>query len=830
MSEIELYKEFDQCPICGDPLKKNKTNNGLICGCCGFNITQKTKISDEDKERLIQANEALRSYEFERAEARYNLIIQDNLDNEEIYLAALFGKLLSQFGVVYIKDTNGEMIPTFAEYNPSVKSMLTSSVYKQIISLKVKDEIKNPYINKINKLDEIYKRIDSELASNNEYDLFICTKISKKTIYNPNERGYTEDSRIADDFFQELRAKGLKIFYSDRCCNQVEYDSQILSALLKSKKILIIATEQEYLESAWVQSEWRRWLNFIDCGVKSKDSMILYFPYFEKEPFELPRVLRKVQRYSRLLQVVNMLTEQQEVKAIKEANKEDNGEELYQEAIKYYHGNGVEKSYPKCVELLNKAVKLNHPKAQFTLGYCYFNGQGVNKSHQEAVKYYKLASEAGNISAQCNLAHCYLFGLGIKEDPAEAFKLYEAAANQNDDYAKCKLSIFYRDGTYVKKSKKKEFDILMEAAENGYPKAQYIVGNYYFDGDGYPKESYSMAVKYYTKAAMQNYGDACHALASCYENGYGVEVNLDTALKYYQDAKKYGLDSIHTDIDATIQNITEKINEENDKKVKQEKKVAEEKKASKKEQNLKETAEANYEKAQKLEGQGKTSEAVKYYQLAADGGFAWAEYVIGDLYLNGKYGLNQSKTEAFKWFTRSHEHGYTYATVELGRCYEYGRGVKVDPKKALKYYKLASKKGDPRGTNMVGRCYERGTGCFKSSKKAFKYYKLAANEGGNVGKINMAWCYTWGKGVKADAYKAMAIFRDLLNTEKDRDCINECQYGLSYIMLNNYDGEYKDWRTKQAQDAECVKLLTDAAKHGHEKSKNLLYEKFGRKV
>ena len=98
MSEV-MYKEFEQCPICGDPLvKKRNDDTVLICECCGFNINTTRSISEIDKERLREANEALKLYEFEKAEEKYNLILEDNPQNSEIYLSALFGKLLSTFG------------------------------------------------------------------------------------------------------------------------------------------------------------------------------------------------------------------------------------------------------------------------------------------------------------------------------------------------------------------------------------------------------------------------------------------------------------------------------------------------------------------------------------------------------------------------------------------------------------------------------------------------------------------------------------------------------------------------------------------------------------
>ena len=344
MSDSKLYKEFDQCPICGDPLKKNK--KGLMCNCCGF-VAPTEEISSIDEARLNQASDALRSYRFDQAEEAYSLILEDNRDSDSlIHVAALWGKLLANFGVVYIKDMNGSLIPTFAEYDPDYKSITEAVEYKAIVKSKVSNEVKNSYLEKAKLLDVVYKQIDKELDSKKEYDFFICTKISRKTPRHPEYDGYTEDSRIADDFYFALKDAGLSVFYSDKCCQGIEYDSQIFSAILKSKKIIIISSGKEYLESPWVQSEWRRWLNFIECGKKEKDSIYLYLPHYEKDPFDMPRALKKVQRYTRQLQLMNLLT----AGTKKESPKKKQNDEV--------------QSIKEQTELIKQSAKLEKTKAK----------------------------------------------------------------------------------------------------------------------------------------------------------------------------------------------------------------------------------------------------------------------------------------------------------------------------------------------------------------------------------------------------------------------------------------------------------------------------------
>ena len=147
MSKSVIYKEYDQCPICGDPLIIDGKDSGrLKCGCCGFNVKVEAEVSQDDTERLKAAYDALRSYEFTVAEDRYNLILDDNSFDSDIYAAALFGKLLTEFGIVYIKDFNGITIPTFSEYNPDMLSIKLSDTYEELASCKCDDKVKESYL------------------------------------------------------------------------------------------------------------------------------------------------------------------------------------------------------------------------------------------------------------------------------------------------------------------------------------------------------------------------------------------------------------------------------------------------------------------------------------------------------------------------------------------------------------------------------------------------------------------------------------------------------------------------------------------------------------
>ena len=267
------------------PIEKDS----YICEYCG-GLNYITTTEEDFNFQL--ANNNLSIYKFEEADDIYKKII-DESTNDKTTSMALMGRLLSYFGIVYVRGYGSKVTtPTFARYNPDIPSIKSSRYYKQLCNLDIDSYELQKYKTQIDELDKVYTRIDNDLNDTPEYDVFICTKISMRTKDEPNNKGYTEDSSIATKLYFILSKEGLNVFYSDITLKGVEYDSQIYSALSKSKTILVISSSKEYLESVWVESEWRRWLNFIDVGFRKKDTFLLHL--IEKG-IEVPSVLQKAQ-------------------------------------------------------------------------------------------------------------------------------------------------------------------------------------------------------------------------------------------------------------------------------------------------------------------------------------------------------------------------------------------------------------------------------------------------------------------------------------------------------------------------------------------------------
>jgi uncharacterized protein len=65
------------------------------------------------------------------------------------------------------------------------------------------------------------------------------------------------------------------------------------------------------------------------------------------------------------------------------------------------------------------------------------------------------------------------------------------------------------------------------------------------------------------------------------------------------------------------------------------------------------------------------------------------------MYKNGN-GVVQDYAEAVKWYRLAAEQGYADAQYNLGLMYDYGNGVVQDYAEAVKWYRLAAEQGNAR--------------------------------------------------------------------------------------------------------------------------------------
>lgn len=122
------------------------------------------------------------------------------------------------------------------------------------------------------------------------------------------------------------------------------------------------------------------------------------------------------------------------------------------------------------------------------------------------------------------------------------------------------------------------------------------------------------------------------------------------------------------------------------------------------------------------------SEALMWYRLAADQGFADAQTSLGALYNLGK-GVPQDYAEALRWRRLAADQGCDIAQLSIGYCYCLGQGVPQDDIVAAEWYRLAADQGLAEAQYILGDLHKWGQGVPQDNKAAAKWYRLAADQG-----------------------------------------------------------------------------------------------------
>jgi hypothetical protein len=181
------------------------------------------------------------------------------------------------------------------------------------------------------------------------------------------------------------------------------------------------------------------------------------------------------------------------------------GDDLAQYALgkMYSDGEGTEKNAAEGVKWALKSAAQGNPEAQCNVGYAYAQGKGLEADDKKAVEWYRSAAENGSPIAQYNLGTRYEAGLGVRADKEEAFRFYKQAAAQGESAAQYRLAQEYEDGGGGEADKKEAFRLYGAAANSGNASAQYKLGLMYDAGEVVPKNS-AAALKWWCLTVNHN--------------------------------------------------------------------------------------------------------------------------------------------------------------------------------------------------------------------------------------------------------------------------------------------------------------------------------------
>lgn len=316
--------------------------------------------------------------------------------------------------------------------------------------------------------------------------------------------------------------------------------------------------------------------------------------------------------------------------------------------------------------------------------------------------------------------------LDIISKYADRFEWHQAAAEQGSATAQYYLGRAYEYG--IKGTNKEDRDLAyswyLKSAKNGCAQAQCRIGRCFYIGWLGQEKDEKEAFRWLKKAAGNGCKEAYSYLGHFYMKGIGVTQNLGKALEYF---RKSGNDA---GINYCL-GLCYELGENG--------------------------MEQDYVKAvdcyvkggdyggEKLNG---SEESMTLLLKAAGQGSE-----IAFLRLGNKYYEDENYEEAIPWLQKAAERGNAEAIKNLGVCYYFGYGVKVDRHKAVDCFRSAAEKGDETAKYFLGAVYYSGEkGVVKQDYvTAFKWFKESK-------KVHSAYmvgiCYRDGKGVKRNRQEA----------------------------------------------------------------------------
>ncbi len=183
------------------------------------------------------------------------------------------------------------------------------------------------------------------------------------------------------------------------------------------------------------------------------------------------------------------------------------------------------------------------------------------------------------------------------------------------------------------------------------------------------------------------------------------------------------------------------------------------------------------------------SQAVKWYNKASEGGSIRAINNLGLCYENGQ-GVEQSFINAVKLYKIAAEQGHVSAQYNLARCYSKGIGVEKSDVEAAKWYLRAAEEGDADSQFSIGICYSNGDGVPLSKEKAFYWFHKAAKQGYIKAETNLGWCYANGIGVKQSWPEAIKWYRSAASKGDEFAEVNLAKVPQEYLN-SEYNEERK---------------------------------------
>ena len=205
---------------------------------------------------------------------------------------------------------------------------------------------------------------------------------------------------------------------------------------------------------------------------------------------------------------------------------------------------------------------------------------------------------------------------------------------------------------------------------------------------------------------------------------------------------------------------------------------------------------------------GRHEESVRYIRSSAEAGNLAGMVLMGWGYQHG-VGVAEDDAEALRWYLLAANQGYAWAQNNLASMYRSGEGIEENDGEALRLFRMAAEDGDAPAQNNLGAMYDNGEGVAEDNEEAVRWYRMAASQGYGIAQANLGWMYETGEGVVEDDAEAVRWYRLAIAQGNAQ-------------AQNNLGAMYDKGEGVEEDDEEAVRLYRLAAEQGHGHAQNNL--------
>jgi localization factor PodJL len=154
--------------------------------------------------------------------------------------------------------------------------------------------------------------------------------------------------------------------------------------------------------------------------------------------------------------------------------------------------------------------------------------------------------------------------------------------------------------------------------------------------------------------------------------------------------------------------------------------------------------------------------ALAQLRAVAERGHAPAQFYLGKLYENGRFGVVENLAEARRWTERAAEGGDAAAMHNLALYYFRGEGGAQDLGGAARWFRDAAERGVVDSQYNLGLLYQSGSGVTRDLAEAYRWFSIAAVGGDAQARANAVDLEAkLSPAVLAAADRDVAAFRPL---------------------------------------------------------------------